>query len=151
MADQLTEEQIAEYKQAFFPYDIDGEGTIQSKDLSAVLNSLGKNPSKAEIEDMLNELNTTIDGTIDFPEFLSLLAHSCTFNESSVEDDFIEACKQFDKLGVGTISKDQMRDVITKIGQNITDQEVNELLNDANVDGNGNIDYEAYLLILMPK
>ena len=151
MADQLTEQQIAEYKEAFFPYDKDGEGTIQSKDLAAVLNSLGKNPSKAEIQDMLNELNTTIDGTIDFPEFLTLLARICTFNESSVEDDFIEACKQFDKQGVGTISKDQMRDVLTKICKNITDQEINELLNEASVEGNGNIDYQAYLLTLMSK
>ena len=36
MADQLTEEQIAEFKEAFSLFDKDGDGTITTKELGAI-------------------------------------------------------------------------------------------------------------------
>ena len=41
MADQLTEEQIAEFKEAFSLFDEDGDGTITTKELGTVMRSLG--------------------------------------------------------------------------------------------------------------
>ena len=43
MADQLTEEQIAEFKEAFSLFDKDGDGTITTKELGTVMRSLGQN------------------------------------------------------------------------------------------------------------
>jgi len=40
MADQLTEEQIAEFKEAFSLFDKDGDGTITTKELGTVMRSL---------------------------------------------------------------------------------------------------------------
>ena len=37
MADQLTEEQIAEFKEAFSLFDKDGDGTITTKELGTVM------------------------------------------------------------------------------------------------------------------
>ena len=47
MADQLTEEQIAEFKKAFSLFDKDGDGTITTKELGTVMRSLGQNPTEA--------------------------------------------------------------------------------------------------------
>ena len=55
MADQLTEEQIAEFKEAFSLFDKDGDGTITTKELGTVMRSLGQNPTEAELADMINE------------------------------------------------------------------------------------------------
>ena len=41
MADQLTEEQIAEFKEAFSLFDKDGDGSITTKELGTVMRSLG--------------------------------------------------------------------------------------------------------------
>ena len=48
MAEQLTEEQIAEFKEAFFLFDKGGDGTITTKELGTVMRSLGQNPTEAE-------------------------------------------------------------------------------------------------------
>ena len=56
MADQLTEEQIAEFKEAFSLFDKDGDGTITTKELGTVMRSLGQNPTEAELQDMINRL-----------------------------------------------------------------------------------------------
>ena len=56
MADQLTEEQIAEFKEAFSLFDKDGDGTITTKELGTVMRSLGQNPTEAELQDMVRLL-----------------------------------------------------------------------------------------------
>ena len=49
-------------------------GTITTKELGTVMRSLGQNPTEAELQDMINEVDADGNGTIDFPEFLSLMA-----------------------------------------------------------------------------
>uniref|UniRef100_A0A4W2BPX1 EF-hand domain-containing protein n=1 Tax=Bos indicus x Bos taurus TaxID=30522 RepID=A0A4W2BPX1_BOBOX len=60
MADQLTEEQIAEFKEAFSLFDKDGDGTITTKELGTVMRSLGQNPTEAELQDMINEVDSRL-------------------------------------------------------------------------------------------
>ena len=49
-------------------------GTITTKELGTVMRSLGQNPTEAELQDMINEVDADGNGTIDFPEFLNLMA-----------------------------------------------------------------------------
>uniref|UniRef100_A0A8C3YL35 EF-hand domain-containing protein n=1 Tax=Catagonus wagneri TaxID=51154 RepID=A0A8C3YL35_9CETA len=58
MADQLTEEQIEEFKEAFSLFDNDGDGTIKRKELGTVMSSLRQNPTEAELQDRINEVDS---------------------------------------------------------------------------------------------
>ena len=73
-ADQLTEEQIAEFKEAFSLFDKDGDGTITTKELGTVMRSLGQNPTEAELQDMMSKFNADGNGAIDFDAFLTMMA-----------------------------------------------------------------------------
>ena len=46
-----------EFKEAFGLFDKDGDGTITSKELGTVMRSLGQNPTEAELQDMINEVD----------------------------------------------------------------------------------------------
>ena len=107
MVDQLTEEQIAEFKEAFSLFDKDGDGTITTKELGTVMRSLGQNPTEAELQDMINEVDVDGNGTIDFPEFLSLMARK--MKDTDTEEELIEAFKVFDRDGNGLISAAELR------------------------------------------
>jgi calmodulin len=50
-----------------------GAGTITTKELGTVMRSLGQNPTEAELQDMINEVDADGNGTIDFAEFLNLM------------------------------------------------------------------------------
>lgn len=69
-ADQLTEEQIAEFKEAFSLFDKDGDGTITTKELGTVMRSLGQNPTEAELQDMINEVDA--DGEFQLKHLIKL-------------------------------------------------------------------------------
>ncbi|KAJ6969918.1 EF-hand domain-containing protein [Populus alba x Populus x berolinensis] len=102
MTEQLTEEQIAEFKEAFSLFDKDGDGCITTKELGTVMRSLGQNPTEAELQDMINEVDADQNGTIDFPEFLNLMARKMKDTDS--EEELKEAFKVFDKDQNGFIS-----------------------------------------------
>lgn len=51
--DNLTQEQITEFKEAFSLFDKDGDGSITTKELGVVMRSLGQNPTEAELQDMV--------------------------------------------------------------------------------------------------
>eukprot|EP00956_Cyclotella_meneghiniana_P005395 scaffold6799_cov51-Cyclotella_meneghiniana.AAC.1 len=161
MADQLTEEQIAEFKEAFSLFDKDGDeirrlrewsdslpktmgilSTITTKELGTVMRSLGQNPTEAELMDMINEIDSDGNGTIDFPEFLTMMARKMKDTDS--EEEILEAFKVFDKDGNGFISAAELRHIMTNLGEKLTDEEVDEMIREADIDGDGQINYEEF-------
>uniref|UniRef100_A0A8B9SAN5 EF-hand domain-containing protein n=1 Tax=Apteryx owenii TaxID=8824 RepID=A0A8B9SAN5_APTOW len=84
-----------EFKEAFSLFDKDGDGTITTKELGTVMRSLGQNPTEAELQDMINEVDADGNGTIDFPEFLTMMARKMKDTDS--EEEIREAFRVFDK------------------------------------------------------
>ena len=91
--ENLTDEQIAEFKEAFQIFDEDGDGSITTKELGTVMRSLGQNPSDDKIRQMIIDVDEDNSETIDFKEFLGLMAKKMKENDS--EDELIEAFKMF--------------------------------------------------------
>ncbi|KAK6123782.1 hypothetical protein DH2020_042479 [Rehmannia glutinosa] len=162
MAEQLTEEQIAEFKEAFSLFDKDGDGIsfffflfinlfccITTKELGTVMRSLGQNPTEAELQDMINEVDADQNGTIDFPEFLNLMARKMKDTDS--EEELKEAFKVFDKDQNGFISAAELRHVMTNLGEKLTDEEVDEMIREADVDGDGQVNYEEFVRMMLAK
>ncbi|KAL0334441.1 UNVERIFIED_CONTAM: Calmodulin [Sesamum angustifolium] len=65
-------------------YFLDG-CCITTKELGTVMRSLGQNPTEAELQDMINEVDADGNGTIDFPEFLNLMARKMKDTDSEEE------------------------------------------------------------------
>nr|ADL29887.1 yellow cameleon Nano30 [synthetic construct] len=149
MHDQLTEEQIAEFKEAFSLFDKDGDGTITTKELGTVMRSLGQNPTEAELQDMINEVDADGNGTIYFPEFLTMMARKMKDTDS--EEEIREAFRVFDKDGNGYISAAELRHVMTNLGEKLTDEEVDEMIREADIDGDGQVNYEEFVQMMTAK
>ncbi|GAA5939257.1 calmodulin [Sporobolomyces koalae] len=147
--DQLSESQIAEFKEAFSLFDKDGDGTITTRELGTVMRSLGQNPTEAELQDMINEVDADGNGQIDFPEFLTMMARKMKDTDS--EEEVKEAFKVFDKDGNGFISAAELRHVMTNLGEKLSENEVEEMIREADVDGDGQINYDEFVKMMMSK
>ncbi|KAG2205647.1 hypothetical protein INT47_008003, partial [Mucor saturninus] len=148
-ADQLTEEQITEFREAFNLFDKDGDGSITTKELGTVMRSLNLNPTEAELQDMINEVDSDGNGHIDFPEFLSMLARKMKDTDS--QEEIEEAFKVFDKDGNGYISAAELRHVMTSLGEKLSEEEVDEMIREADVDGDGQINYQEFVKMMVKK
>jgi calmodulin len=111
------------------------------------MRSLGQNPTEAELQDVINEVDADGNGTIDFPEFLSLMLRK--MKEQDYVEELIEAFKVFDRDGNGHISAGEMRHVMTT-SEKLTD-EVDEMITEAFFCGNGLINYEEFVRMMMLK
>ena len=52
----MSEQQIAELKQAFNEFDVDGGGTINTTELGYAMRAMGMNPTEQELLDLINEV-----------------------------------------------------------------------------------------------
>ena len=69
----ITPEQEASFRAAFNASDVDGSGSIDSKELSKVLAMLGEDSDEAAVAEMLSEMDTDDDGSISFAEFTAMM------------------------------------------------------------------------------
>ena len=90
---------------------------------------------------MINEVDTDGNGTIDFPEFLTMMARKMT--ETDTEDELKEAFRVFDKDGDGLISPAELHQVLSNLGEKLTDEEVQEMIKEADIDGDGQVNYDG--------
>ncbi|XP_072042631.1 calmodulin-alpha-like [Amphiura filiformis] len=143
--EHLTEEQIAEFNEAFSLFDKDDDGTITSEELGTLMRSLGQNPTEAELQDMINEVDADGNDTIDFSEFLTMV------EETDPEAQIREAFRVLDKDGNGLISAADLRHaimVMTNLGETLTEEEVDDMIREADIDGDGQVNYEEFVAMV---
>jgi len=144
--EHLTEEQVSEFRTAFALFDQDGDGTISSKELGIVLRSLGQNPTEAELQDMINEVDADGNGSIEFPEFLTMMLQK--LKEKDIADELRETFNVFDQDGDGFINSTDLKKVLTTLGDNVRDEEVDEMIREADMDGDGKINLTEFTRLM---
>jgi len=143
--ERLSREQRERLVKAFKYFDKDGTGTIDAKELIQVLRVMGHSPTTNETEELLQELDTDGNGELSLEEFGAAWWRR---EQSKLEDDFEEQLKLafnvFDVNGDGQISADELRGILTTMGEVMTNEEVDALLAECDVDGSGVIDMQEF-------
>ncbi|KAG6498689.1 hypothetical protein ZIOFF_038411 [Zingiber officinale] len=132
---------MVEFHETFCLFDRDGDGCISLGELSTIINSLGLRPTKDELQEMISEVDADGSGAIEFEEFLNLM-------ESDSEEELKEAFKVFDKDQNGFISKNELKNVMMSLGEKLTDEEVDQMIKEADLDGDGQVNYEEFVKMM---
>ena len=126
---ELSDEQKQDIKQAFDLFDTSGSGTIEKKELRVALRALGFDPTRDEINSLMPDRGEKGDDkaqTIDFQEFLDIMITKMSEKDSQEELD--NAFELFDLDGDGIISFEDLKTVASQLNENMTDEELREML-----------------------
>uniref|UniRef100_A0A7S2JGA8 Calmodulin n=1 Tax=Alexandrium andersonii TaxID=327968 RepID=A0A7S2JGA8_9DINO len=146
--DILTSEQKEEFRRVFNLFDKDGDGTIVTSNLGQVMRCLGLNPTDAELKQYIAESDENCDGILEFEsEFLPLMARKC--RDIDDEDDLIQAFVPFDREGNGSIQIAEFRHLMTTLGDELDEDEVDKMIEAVGCDNEGRIDYREFIRLCL--
>eukprot|EP00062_Callorhinchus_milii_P022056 gi/632979435/ref/XP_007906467.1/ PREDICTED: caltractin isoform X1 [Callorhinchus milii] len=143
---ELTEEQKQEIREAFDLFDTDGSGTIDVKEIKVAMRALGFEPKKEEIKKMISDIDKEGSGSIDFNDFLAMMTQK--MSEKDSKEEILKAFRLFDDDGTGKISFKNLKRVAKELGENLTDEELQEMIDEADRDGDGEINEQEFLRIM---
>merc|ERR1711959_180831 len=135
----LTDEQKAELREAFDLFDTDGSGAVDAAELHTAMKALGFEPKKEEIAKMVKEMDKDGDATVDLEEFYVMMA------EKMNQKGF----KLFDDDNTGKISFKNFQRVAKELGENLSAKELEEIIAEADTDGDGEINEAEFLAVMV--
>lgn len=143
---ELTEDQKQEIREAFDLFDTDGSGSIDAKELKVAMRALGFEPSKEEIRKLISEIDKDGTGTVDFEEFLGMM--TVKMGERDSREEIVKAFRLFDDDETGKISFRNLKRVAMELGESISDEELQEMIDEADRIGDGEVNQEDFIRIM---
>eukprot|EP00386_Alphamonas_edax_P015879 GDKI01048515.1.p1 GENE.GDKI01048515.1~~GDKI01048515.1.p1 ORF type:complete len:181 (+),score=56.69 GDKI01048515.1:67-609(+) len=142
----LSEEQLEELREAFNLFDTDHSGAIDSRELKAAMRALGFDVKKEQVRKMLQEIGKDPNSTVNFEEFCELMAGRMADKYS--KEEIIKVFKLFDDDDTGKISFRNLKRVAQELGEGLTDEELMEMIEEADRDGDGLISQDEFYRVM---
>ncbi|XP_035677686.1 calmodulin-like [Branchiostoma floridae] len=137
MAGQLTDAQIAKMREQFVTFSQDGSGKVTADQMIQVYGALGialSEEQKQEIRKAVLAVDPS-GGPISADDYLARM---------QMTDSAMAAFKMFDKDNSGYIDKNEIIQGMAQLGMQVTEEEAEEMLQEADTDGDGRINYEEF-------
>eukprot|EP01130_Rhizamoeba_saxonica_P000938 TRINITY_DN1081_c0_g1_i1.p1 TRINITY_DN1081_c0_g1~~TRINITY_DN1081_c0_g1_i1.p1 ORF type:complete len:150 (-),score=49.56 TRINITY_DN1081_c0_g1_i1:38-487(-) len=132
-------------KNAFDSFDDDQTGSLNQTDAVLALRSLGKNPMEDELRDYLEGYGDSFD----FGTFTDFYNNNSFAKPRHQEDGCRNAFKILDQDNDGTIAEAELRQMLATVGDHLTHQEVDVIMEDVRVDQSGRVHYEDFIAMII--
>ena len=124
-------------------------GTIEASELKHVMKELGDKPTDEEIQDMINLVDENGDNEIDFDEFLTLMRLRMGDSGEDAEQNLRDVFDIFDADGSGYIDRNEMRVLMKKLAQDLTEEEITQIMEEVDQDGDNQISFEEFRTLVV--
>ena len=146
---ELDDEQIAELREIFRSFDRNNDGSLTQLELGSLLRSLGLKPSPEQLETLIQNTDKNSNGLIEFSEFITLVAPDLLPAKSPyTEDQLRQLFRLFDRDGNGFITAAELAHSMAKLGHALTAEELTGMIKEADLDGDGTINFEEFSLAI---
>ncbi|XP_060771939.1 calcium-binding protein 2 [Neoarius graeffei] len=148
---ELSQPELDELSEAFKEFDYDQDGYLNYKDLAECMRTMGYMPTEMELLEIIQQIKMRLGGLMDFDDFCELMgprmmvetAHMLGLKELKC------SFKQFDTDGNGKITLDEMKEAVkTLLGEKLKKGELEEILNDLDLNGDGTVDFDEFVMML---
>nr|XP_048314447.1 calcium-binding protein 4 [Myodes glareolus] len=148
---ELGPEELEELQAAFEEFDTDQDGCIGYRELGDCMRTLGYMPTEMELLEVSQHVKMRMGGFVDFEEFVELIspklreetAHMLGVRELRI------AFREFDKDRDGLITVAELRQAAPALlGEPLEGTELDEMLRDMDLNGDGTIDFDEFVMML---
>merc|ERR1711977_18345 len=147
---EFDETQKAGFRKNFNLFDKKRTGSIPLSDMGTVLRSLGQNPTEAELQALMEEVDKDKSGTIEFDEFVDLMART-NKSKDQMEEEIRNAFLTFDADNSGFITREELIETLTTMGDPVDEETITGMIDEADLDGDGKINYEEFTKIMLQE
>ncbi|KAF7726713.1 hypothetical protein EC973_008487 [Apophysomyces ossiformis] len=140
----LSSKKKLELQDMFNSFDKNHDGKISNKELQEMLQSSGMNASA--VPAMLSSVQTDTDGNLSFEEFAKLMRPTLSdpIRPTAKEQELREAFDAFDRDGDGVINAIELRSMMQKLGDRITEEEAEQMIKDVDENNDGVVNFDEF-------
>ena len=145
-AQLLTKQEKEKIDEVFRAMDLNGDGKLSKEEIKIGYKEFfGKDLADEEIDEMFDRVDADGNGEIDYSEFVV-----ATMNEKNLlsSNKLQTAFKMFDKDGGGSISTDEIKQVLS-FGQTLDESVVNQIIKQVDENGDGEISYDEFAAMML--
>jgi len=117
---------------------------IEASDLRKIFEQMGFPMTDDHCENLIEIGDTDGDGVLDLKEFVNFVLYG-VLQVDETEDDIIECFRVFDPNDTGFIASQELRRIMTQLGDELSDTEINKVIEQSDIDGDGSINYAEYV------
>jgi calmodulin len=132
--------------QEAFTMNCSQDNTLQPSKLGIVIRSIGRAPTEAQLHALIREFESKGVRSLTCQQVEAIINKYEFAPESP--DALREAFRIFDKEGNGMISASEIRHILCNLGEKLTDEEVDEMIREADLTGEGHINFEEFVRII---
>jgi centrin-3 len=144
----LTEDQRLEIREAFDIFDSDKSGAIDRHELRVAMRAMGFEVSKQEIAEIMEAKDPDGTGSIKFAAFQEVVGEK--MSERDPQDEIRKAFALFDDDRTGKIRLKNLRRVARELGETMTDDELQAMIDEFDTDHDGQISEAEFIAIMDP-
>ncbi len=145
----LSSDEIEEIKEAFDIFDVDKSGAISVAELLKAMTTLGFDSKNPAIFNMISDMDQDGNGEIEFEEFLDMM--TARISDKNTKEDLERVFKLFDEDRTGEISVENLKKVARELGEDISEEELKEILLRADLDNDGKVKFDDFYEVIVKK
>lgn len=154
------------------PQDEDNSGTITHNELKILFKSLEIEATDEEIQSLIQVVDVDQSGSLSFEEFVTMICLMAANEDKQKEQDHANLRAVFDSVGMisyfycsrcagylltlfpvdsdksGSISTDELGQMFQTLGYEATAEEIAELIQMVDTDGNGVLDFDEFVALM---
>eukprot|EP00995_Heteronema_vittatum_P013591 NODE_980_length_1113_cov_398.797932_g678_i0.p1 GENE.NODE_980_length_1113_cov_398.797932_g678_i0~~NODE_980_length_1113_cov_398.797932_g678_i0.p1 ORF type:complete len:177 (+),score=77.68 NODE_980_length_1113_cov_398.797932_g678_i0:72-602(+) len=143
---ELNEEQKQEIREAFDLFDTDKNGMIDAHEMKVAMRALGFDVRKDEVLRLMEDVDRDGHGQINLGDFTDVMSEK--ISERDPREEMAKAFQLFDDDVSGKITLRNLRRVARELGENMSDEELQAMIDEFDKDQDGEINEDEFIAIM---
>ncbi|CEF65823.1 EF-hand domain and Zinc finger, C2H2 domain and EF-hand domain pair and Zinc finger, C2H2-like domain-containing protein [Strongyloides ratti] len=142
---EIDGSQIEEYQKFFDMFDRGKQGYIMATQIGQIMHAMEQDFDEKQLRKLIRKFDADGSGKLEFDEFCALVyTVANTVDKETLQKELREAFRLFDKEGNGYISRPTLKALLKEIADDLTDQQLDEAVDEIDEDGSGKIEFEEF-------